>query len=60
MIALFGEVRARLRREGYACARRGCLLRDRALLSPEKDKGTSVIGRRQTADGRRYEHYAGI
>ncbi|NJB93156.1 hypothetical protein [Xanthomonas arboricola] len=53
MIALFGEVRARLRREGYACARRGCLLRDRALLSPEKDEGMSVDDRRQTTDDRR-------
>ncbi|WP_146095863.1 hypothetical protein [Xanthomonas arboricola] len=57
MIALFGDVRARLRRVGYACARRGCLLRDRALLLPEKRRNvgrrSSVVGRRQTADGRR-------
>ncbi|WP_215825103.1 hypothetical protein [Xanthomonas sp. MLO165] len=50
MIALFGDVRARLRRAGYACARRGRLLRDRALLSPEKDEGMSVDDRRQTTD----------
>lgn len=49
MIALFGEVRARLRRAGYACARRDCLLRDPALLSPEKKPKEC----RQTTDDRR-------